>query len=365
MSYENMVMEVYEAAANPEYFHELGGRICEFVRGGRAHFLLADMKSRTEYLSDLSGEQDDFSDEYNNNYFSRDFRVPRVLSLQRGVFTDERAYVSAHESRSSDIHQELLARYDIQHISGANLSTGGATGWFGISTRAQGEFFDADVVHALSGLTAHLHRAYGIVKANSDIMLDRRLMTAAMDSVGAGILLVRNRRVILANQMMQDMLARDFFHLSGGTLRCLDPAGSRRLYMLQRQPEALQTEPVMIRDMRTGESYAVSVRCPFPQFGGNGLVSGDELVITIRPLAASTVPARELIDAFCREHRLTRREADVVYAVLAGISLRSHAVDRGLKIDTVRKQLKSAMARLGIASQKDLFRLSERYQLTC
>ena len=166
-------MEVYEAASNPDYFHELGDLVCAFMDGGRAHFMLIDPLSGREYVSCLSGERDDFARVYNEIYLPRDFRVPRVLALPKARFTDERSYVTEEEARQSDIHQDLMVRYGVHNISGANLQTGSAMGWFGLSVNSEGAEFDDMTMRRLADLSHHLQRAYHSLKANADLAIDR------------------------------------------------------------------------------------------------------------------------------------------------------------------------------------------------
>ncbi|MCF3638533.1 hypothetical protein LXM94_00940 [Rhizobium sp. TRM95111] len=57
---------------------------------------------------------------------------------------------------------------------------------------------------------------------------------------------------------------------------------------------------------------------------------------------------------------LSRRA--VVQAVLDGRSLRTFAGGEGIALETARKQLRPALGRLGLSSQKLLFRAFERFE---
>ncbi|MBX9456698.1 MAG: hypothetical protein KL863_12080 [Rhizobium sp.] len=362
LSYDQLVIDVYEAAANPEYFSELGDRICAFARGGRAHFMLVDALAGHEYVSHLSGEKDDFVREYNDIYLQRDFRVPRVLALPSAEFTDERAYVADEESRSSDIHQDLLARYKVHNIYGANLQTGPAMGWFGISVReAGGEFGDREM-RALSSLARHLRQAYATLKANKDLALDRRLLTATLDRPGSAILITDRGRLVHANAGMQQLLAQGFFRLRGERLDCADRNEARKLAALQQDEEGSSRSRVVVRARRTGESFIVTSRYLFPQVDADGRVSGREQVLTVTLMVADGEIEVGMMEAFCHEHGLSPRESDVVFAVLTGGTLADVARARGVTLDTARKQLKAAMARLDVGSQKAMVRIFERFR---
>lgn len=356
-------MEVYEAAANPEYFHEVGNRISEFTQGGRAHFLLFDPVLGREYLSELSGERDDFSKEYNETYLPLDFRVPRVLALPTARFTDERAYVAPEEARTSDIHQDLLARYGVHNIYGANMRSGQAVGWFGLSVRTRGGEFDGRATRTLSGLVLHIHRAYETLRANRDLLLDRRLMASALDDAKSAILISDGGRVVVANTMMQEFLSRDFFRLQGGRLGCRDREEARKLAAVQTGEVTFPNMPIVIRDRRAAESFAVKARQPFPQVDRDGMISSRQTIVTITPIVKQGATAPQSVHAFCREHGLTDRESGAVAAILTGKTLDVIARERGVTVDTIRKQLKSAMGRLEVGSQKAMIVLFERFQM--
>lgn len=356
-------MEVYEAAANPDFFHEVGNRIAQFARGGRAHFLLFDASTGRRYLSELSGERDDFEREYNDVYLPIDFRVPRVLGLPVATFTDERAYVTPEEARNSDIHQDLLARYGIHNIYGAHLSTEKVSGWFGLSVREQNGEFHPDAERALSDIVRHIHRAYATLKTNADLRLERNLMTAALDDQPSAILICSEGRVVTANSAMNDLLANGFFRLLGAKLGCRDRDEAQKLADLQEEASAIARGPIVVRDRRAGESFAVKWRILFPQVGPHARLAGRDHIVTVTPIAEGREPERRAIDAFCQEHGLTQRESEAVAEILQGATLESLAIRRSVTLDTVRKQLKSAMGRLEVASQKDIVRLFERFRM--
>ena len=60
---------------------------------------------------------------------------------------------------------------------------------------------------------------------------------------------------------------------------------------------------------------------------------------------------------------LSEAEIHVRLAVLRHEELKDLAETRGVNPDTVRKQLKSAMAKMDVNSQKELFRMHERFRL--
>ncbi len=85
------------------------------------------------------------------------------------------------------------------------------------------------------------------------------------------------------------------------------------------------------------------------------------LVMLITPLSLSLVIGELEIARFGQLFGITPAECAVIAAVAAGKSLDQHASDNGIAVDTARKQLKAAMGKSGVSSQKALIARLERF----
>lgn len=65
-----------------------------------------------------------------------------------------------------------------------------------------------------------------------------------------------------------------------------------------------------------------------------------------------------LPDVLCQTYHLTRAEAQLTAALAQGLTLVEVAQQRGLSMNTVRTQLKSASAKVGVRRQADLVRVA-------
>ncbi|MDZ7854999.1 MAG: helix-turn-helix transcriptional regulator [Sphaerotilus sp.] len=65
-----------------------------------------------------------------------------------------------------------------------------------------------------------------------------------------------------------------------------------------------------------------------------------------------------LPEVLCQTYRLTRAEAQLTAALAQGLTLVEVAQQRGLSMNTVRTQLKSASAKVGVRRQADLVRVA-------
>lgn len=362
-SIDGLIMEVHEAALNPDYFEELCCRISDLVGGGSVHLMLTDLEARRDHVSLFTRGDQEFSEIYSRDYMETDFRVPRVLARRPGKLIEETSYVSADEARRSEIHQSLLPHYDIHNIVGSNLGIDGAIGWFGISSLCEDRPFDAGQIEVLSRLTPHLLLAFKTLKANSDLGLSRALLTAALDSVNGAVLILSRGKVAFANVAAERLMADGFFRLSGGRLVCRAPSESRRIVALQTEIDQGGDGQLVVRDRSEARAYHLRIRDPFPAIADGTLKASAERIVTISELVRPVGATADEAMHFGTGQGLTPRENAVVAAVLTHTSLRQFAEENDVALNTAQKQLKSAMARIGIASQKALFQAFERYRL--
>ena len=360
---DDLIMEVHEAALNPDYFEELCLRISDHVGGGNVHLMLTDFDAGRDYVSLFARGDQEFSDVYSKDFINIDFRVPRVLARRPGQLIEEASYVSPEEARRSEIHRSLLPQYDIHNIVGSNLGTDGAIGWFGISSLSDDRPFDADQLKALSRLTPHLLTAFRTLKANSDLGLSRALLTAALDSVNGAVMILSRGKVAFANAAAGRLMADGFFLLSTGRLVCREPRENRRIAALQAEIDAGGDGQVLVRDLSEARAYHLRIRDPFPAIADGMLKASAERIVTISELVRPADATVEEAKRFGASQGLTPRENAVVAAVLTHASLRQFADDNQVALNTAQKQLKSAMARIGVSSQKALFQAFERYRL--
>lgn len=84
-------------------------------------------------------------------------------------------------------------------------------------------------------------------------------------------------------------------------------------------------------------------------------------MVTILPMSNIVSIPDEEIKRFCSLFAITEAEEIVVSAIIKSIPLHKVAENSNKKDDTVRKQLKSAMNKVGVSSQKQLIQLIERF----
>ena len=364
-----IIRKIYAAALEPALWREVSHDAAEAVGGGTVHLMLVSTDFETEYLSLFERGDPAFAAVYLADYMAGDFRVARVLAQTPGRLVDERSYVTREEARTSPIHQELLPRFDIYNIAGAHMSTAETFGWFGVSTRPGVEAFDGTQWSVLERLIPHIRQSYAILKRNHDLQAEAARTRRGLDIVDAAIFHLLDGRILEANAAAGHLLAEGFFCWRDGRLACADAMEDRKIAaflqdaFLQDGGCALHRATV-IRDHEGGAAYFLRLHAPAPHYNDNGGVhAGRDRVLSIQGSSPGSAPSLAETVSFCRSHGLTGAETRVVSGVLAGRSLKAVAAERNIALDTVQKQLKSAMAKAGAGGQKHLFRDFERYRM--
>ncbi|WP_099866721.1 helix-turn-helix transcriptional regulator [Pararhizobium haloflavum] len=360
---DRIIHQIYEAAAAPEGWPDAAVALSDLVKGGTVHMMLAAQDGSAAYVNLFSGDPD-FAPIYLNDFSPMDFRVPRVMARPLGAFTDERAYVSPEEAKVSPIHQDLLPRFEVHRIGGANISLPGCIGFFGISTRRAEEDFDPGQTALLAALSRHVLRAFAITRSRHEISLGRDLAMGALERLNTALFLMRGARVIDANAEARRLLGQGFFLLHNDQLAVANRGERARLERFIACAVRGETGgPMLLRDPDTAGRYVLRAERHEPQFPGGHQAPARHLIVTVSELNRAQSPDEAEVIAFCGLFGVSRAESLAVAAVLGDVSLSDHAAARGIRPGTAQQQLKSAMAKMEIHSQKTLHQMFERYRV--
>lgn len=361
---ERIIHQFYEAANNPEYWAAACEDLSELVSGGAVHLLLASTETGEEYVNLFAKGDPQFASEYLCNYASVDFRVPRVMARKLGTFADEREYVSKRDARSSPIHQELLPRYDVHKIGGANMSLDGCIGWFGISARSSGTEFDNRQISLLGQVSRHLLSALKIAKSQQDLRLSRGAAFASLDLANVALLLFDRNELEYANAAARQLVEGDFLLLRHDMLTCKLAGENQKLArFLELAANGQAAGSILLRNPENAASYIVRSHDIFPAYGHAGPRRSRRRVISIVELGVPANCGPDEVAEFCVGYGVSPSEAKTVHAVLNSINLAVLAENRGVSLNTIQQQLKSAMTKMDLNSQKKIFQAFERYRL--
>lgn len=359
---DRIIHQFYEAPDNPEYWTASCEDLSELIGAGAVHLWLASTETGAEYVNLFTRGDSQFASEYSSDYAPMDFRVPRVMARGLGVFSDEREYVSSTEAECSPIHQQLLPRYGIYNISGANMSLDGCIGWFGISTRTPDSEFDAGQIRLLEHASRHLLNALKINRSRRDLCLSRNLAYSCLDLVNVPLIVLDHKSVAYANKAAYRLFDDGFFLLRRGVLSCTNPAGNEKLAQFLRSPSSgLAEMPLLLRNP-CGGSFLIRVHNLSPTFIPTGNVTVRQRAISIIELDPAMAYEAKDVAAFCSSFGVSAAEAKAVHAVLTSMSLDEFARSKGITLNTAQQQLKSAMRKMELNSQKKIFHAYARFR---
>jgi DNA-binding CsgD family transcriptional regulator len=265
--------------------------------------------------------------------------------------------------RTSTFYQDFALRHSRRFLMAAHLiKTDQISSLAGLHrTPAQGPFSDRDLI-VFEGLKPHLRRAAQIQMRMEEIEAARQTAHATLDQLSFGVItLDRDGKVLSINRSADEAVAaEDGLTLRAGRLAACDYGSADDL------AEALRaaTEPAR-RGGRLGASLLIeraSGLTPYrllvaPLADGTNARFGQPsrataLVLISDPERMTTPPEEHLRGLF----GLTKAEAQVALAVLAGKRLEDVAEERSVSLGTVRCQMKSLLEKTGTGRQAELIR---------
>ncbi len=182
----------------------------------------------------------------------------------------------------------------------------------------------------------------------------------------AVIILDERKRIKYANRYSEILFHRglinrnqDCLYFSTANNKKFDTCIS--LSGLTREQHRPDQDSFLIYDA-DNDSYAVRVRKITTENSSSYLPQ--DWVVTILPFSNLVTVADDEISRFCSLFGITDAEEKAVAAIVKSIPLHTVAENSNKKGDTVRKQLKSAMNKAHVSSQKQLIQLIERFSYT-
>jgi hypothetical protein len=358
-----IIRRIYAAANGGECWDNVVVDVGDQLDLGVIHLFLTNLDNGVSYIGSSPRGDPELDKNYQEEYSEHDFRLPRIMALERGRMFDERSIASDDEIRKSPVHQELFVKNDIHRIVGSNMSVDNALGWFGVTTSRASDDFSWEQRQALDFLAPHVLQAFEIAKTRADLLFMNDANLAVVASVGVGVLYTENDRVTGCNDIADTILRQGFIKLIGGRLRCRDEPSDGKLRAFLGSSTRPANNQLRLTDSDQGLDYLINTKTVSPLSDDVAGGIGQRGVILIRMLDRAGKPDLETVSGFGKNFRLSDAQVSAVHAVLCNVPLSKLADTRGVKPDTIRKQLKLAMEKLDVRSQKELVMLFERTSL--
>ncbi|MGX1100828.1 helix-turn-helix transcriptional regulator [Amorphus sp. MBR-141] len=359
-----LVGALYEAALAPELWQDAVNDIADAFGAHTSHVMALDRRSGAEPVNVLARQDPEAIRAYMNEFFEIDIRVPRMDALPPGLMVRDPDVWSPEEKRASPVFQDFQRPQKMFHITGAQLGIENHMTWYGVS-RQRDDPFDDHEFAMIARVVPHVRQALRLTCTIEEFRTRDRLLGGLWAGAGRGIVvLAPNGAVTFSNAAAEALTREGVIALRRNRLRFREAGLNGRLAA---NLAALRTGvpgPAAIGAglsvSAEGDQFGVRfVAVPAPVMAG--VAAGASLAVLLVPLAREIAPSDVEIAQFGSLFGLTASEQRVLGAVAAGEDLSAHARARNVSPDTVRKQMKTALAKAGCRSQKDLLRLLERF----
>jgi DNA-binding CsgD family transcriptional regulator/PAS domain-containing protein len=353
-----LIGSVYSAAADPALWDQFLGELAHITGAQSAGLVMLDVTQETFMLSSSFNVDPEATRLYQQYFGPMDIWAQRGLSKPAGYVCPSEALCSLREIRLSEIYNEFMVRFGIEHGLFGVVENDGQH-WASVSlyrdkSSAAFDSVELDIVHFLA---PHMQRAFEMHLKFSALKMQSAGLREALDLLPGGVIFLGPKgRVLLMNRSASTILSeRDGLLATSSGLRA------------QRAEESYLLETTIRRAL---DAKSLSA-------GGTVLISRRELPplkVQISPIRDTAMMVPEAISAVAfitdplqrsrrapevlrERYGLTPAECRVTMLLLDGKTPKEIAGDAKVTVDTVRSQIRSIFGKTGVNRQSDLIRL--------
>lgn len=363
--HDRLVGRIYEAALDPAGWRVFVDELSAAANGSTVGIQAYDYKRNID-LGAINTHAPEFAASYRDYYSSINVWMPAFAAMPLGSAQHVDSFCSRESLVRSEYYNDWLRPQGILTSAGIVLHRDEHR-FLGLGINIDGrneEEVTAPTLRLIDRLAPHLLRSFEIVRQLSGEGIGP-MIEASLETVAAGVFLVdRYGRLTRANSLGESLLR------SG---RAVALGQDRRLALADAR--AQQQIDKVLGALASGDHSAMSANfallangmagpmkgsiAPFrPASGFNPpplFVLADDLPAAI--ITLSHPPAPTGLDVLSERFALSPAERRVAEALYAGSTLQRYAEERGISIHTVRNQLKSLMAKVGVTRQSHLVAL--------
>ena len=361
-TYDRIIRQIYEASGNNSSWNETINVIGDHFGFADMHLMLFSNDRGIEYLTCASRNYPNFGSGHLRDYALEAAKRLRNVSDPSTVAFDESIIDSQEKMEASGTRHGLSTRHKTYGIMSSTMSIGDCLGWFAVTTRNPSVGFSDEQRNAFCLLVPHIMQSLKMTKTNMDLQMACNLSSSAIDHVGAAVFLFLNGQLETMNTAGRDITNEGFFTIRDRNLACQQTLMDRRLQTYLENTNAAAEPPLLLRDMKHHVEYCV--RCHDPAPKSAKIIPGENAgrIVSVIKLRGFKKPSTDEVEVFAQSYGLSEAEVHVLHAVLSHEGLKELSDVRGVNLDTVRKQLKSAMGKMDVSSQKSLFQMFERFR---
>jgi PAS domain-containing protein/DNA-binding CsgD family transcriptional regulator len=355
---------LYEAAVEPEGWTGALTAVADLLGAVGAQFFVWDKQAGAAPFAAVGRLPEEGNAAYVRYYGAIDPRREALERVPVGKLFTADEHFDGGRFRRSEFYNDFLVPYGVPYVAGSRvLQSAGLSAVVAVLRNfRQGPFEPRDVT-VLERVMPHLQRAARLHSRVGSLRRQNQALEAALDQLTFGILITdATGRVLLLNHAAEEMAAaNDGLLLQGGRLgatQAEEATGLTRCIA-----EAVRT--ASRRGNQGGGSICISRpsgRRPFavlvaPLSPETALIAKHEApaaLILITDLdRRPDVLGRRLVELF----GLTAAEACLAVALVAGKRLEDIAEERGVRMPTLRTQMRAILDKTGTDRQADLMRL--------
>jgi len=346
---------IYGAALEPARWHEALVEASGLVGAGCFHLCGWNTETATDELGVImSPHWQPALQSYVAHYAADD---PRTRVMAR-VGDEQMVVCSEHFDERfvnrSALWQDHLIPWGLRYTMGATLGVQGATRVIlGLMRdRAAGPFSAEEVAHGRR-LLPHLRRACSLMLRTWEGADRQHLGAIALEHTHLGLLLLAGDGQLLhANGRAESLLrGQALLRLQSGRLRATDPQADARLQAAVKAVVAgAAPRHVMLRVPGGDTAWVTVMR---PPADPAAMSPASRVLCLVAAGGRRLAPVEQLVEAF----GLSPAEARVARDLTQGGTLDDCARAAGLSRNTVKSQLASVLAKMGLSNQRELIRL--------
>jgi DNA-binding CsgD family transcriptional regulator len=354
----------YEASTQPSGWREFADAVAEFMQASLAMIHHMDFVEQTRAVHIAGGIDESFSQAFTPRWpdDGDDIYLRVMRDLPAGTVRLSNEILTPEVAHQSEIYRQLAAPWGLEHFLFASLgSRNGVTSVLSLGRTADdGAFTRADIELLTEALLPHVCRSINV----AGICHDNELLTAMIDTAPCGMVaFAANGRPVLLNTGAAPLFAGNRgLTLQNGALCAADPqvqalldAALLTTIAISQGQSAPPAAPVCIP--QNGPTPFLQVT--FSPFNAHTvLVDSPRQAACIALISASRQDRPpELAAALISAYRLSKAEARICAAMLAGKSTQETAAALNISPNTVKTHLATIYQKTGVHSQAALLYL--------
>ncbi len=359
-NFDSLVSLVYDSSLDPTLWLDAMSELAAQVGADTFHFLGWDRKNQMPTFSVT--KLDSWNDAialYDDYYCKVDPRLELTLKVGPGAVIACHHHFDDRFVSKDEFYQDFLLSYGLRYMLGGCLShREPADANLALLRDTKHGPFEPEHESLLARLMPHLSRSLRLMDHTQNSVLAGDAATVAQGAVSLAVIAVNRAGQLLYCNHIGEALLRTakVLRINNGVLGCTNGVQTKEwAEILALTAKTGRPANLLLNDSnRPNERYSVTLT-PLPKRGAFSLTGEpDGVLCLVVPLDHQRMAtARQLMQLF----GLSAAEARLARALSAGETLECYTRETGLKLPTVKTQLRSVFEKTGTDRQAALVRL--------